>query len=58
MTEIRTTIRIEEALYKELRKKLIDEGLSFQDWTDKVIRKYLNLPPKWSYGKSESSETN
>ena len=45
----RTTVWIEEALYIELRQKLMAKRLSFASWIDKHVRKELGKSPKFSY---------
>jgi hypothetical protein len=44
---------VDSDLYKRLRQKLLDQNLSFTNWIDKMMRKDLGLPAKFSYGKEE-----
>lgn len=43
---IRTTVRLEEKLYKEARKKAIDERRSFTDIVSIALESYIRLKKK------------
>lgn len=41
---IRTTVRIEERIFKDARKKAIDEGLPFAKVVNQALKQYLQIP--------------
>lgn len=41
---IRTTVRFEENLFKDARKKAIDEGLPFAKVVNQALKQYLQIP--------------
>lgn len=43
---IRTTVRLDESLYKEARKKAIDESISFADVVNDALGVYLGKKRK------------
>jgi len=43
---IRTTVRLDEQLFKEIRKKAIDERVPFTKLINHAVSLYLNKPQK------------
>ncbi len=41
---IRTTVRLEEDIFKEARKKAIDERVAFADIVSQALESYLGRP--------------
>lgn len=42
---IRTTVRLQEDIFKEARKKAIDERVAFADIVNQALESYLGKPP-------------
>lgn len=43
---IRTTVRLEDNIFKEARKEAIDRGMAFTDLINQVLKNYLSLTKK------------
>lgn len=43
---IRTTVRFEENLFKDARKKAIDQGIAFADIVNEALKNFLKKQPK------------
>lgn len=43
---IRTTVKLEENIFKEARKKAIDERIAFTDIVNQALKDYLKGPRK------------
>ena len=50
---IRTTVRLDEDLFKEARKKAIDQRVAFADIVNKALKDYLKEPKKAKTAKFE-----
>jgi uncharacterized protein YggE len=53
---IRTTVRLEEDLFKDARKKAIDEGVAFADILNEALIHYLGKPRKIAIKKSTTND--
>ncbi len=47
---IRTTVRLEDNIFKEARKEAIDQGLAFTDLINQALRNYLSRDKKVKKG--------
>jgi len=52
---IRTTVRIDDNLFKEARKKAIDERMPFADIVNQALGIYLGSPTKKTFTKKFTS---
>jgi len=50
---IRTTVRLDEELFKDARKKAIDQGVAFAKIVNEALRNYLKVEKKAKTSKFE-----
>lgn len=53
---IRTTVRLEENLFKEARKKAIDERVAFTEIVNEALNLYLQRPKKHKLKKFSAND--
>lgn len=53
---IRTTVRLEENLFKEARKKAIDQRIAFTEIINEALKSYLDRPKKHQPKKLNSTD--
>lgn len=53
---IRTTVRLEENLFKEARKKAIDQRIAFAEIINEALSLYLNRPQKYQPKRLNSTD--
>jgi len=53
---IRTTVRLDENVFKEARKKAIDERITFADMVNEALKRYLGKSKKTASKKITGTE--